>query len=70
MGIRAMPTHAKYWLTETRGGKTRRYQSGWKMTAEEAAKRGLTEADKVPGSEETRQEVRMQSAGHDGVKKG
>jgi hypothetical protein len=65
-----MPTHSRYWLTETRGGKTRRYQSGWRMTAEEAAKRGLTDADKVPGSEETRQEVRMQSAGHDGVKKG
>jgi hypothetical protein len=24
-----MPTHAKYYLTETRGGKTRRYVSGW-----------------------------------------
>jgi hypothetical protein len=65
-----MPTHSLYWLTETRSGKTRRYQSGWRMTAEEAAARGLTEADKVPGSEETRQEVRMQSAGHDGVRDG
>lgn len=65
-----MPTHSRYWLTETRGGKTRRYQSGWRMTAEEAAKHGLTDADKVPGSEETRQEAGMQSAGLDGVKDG
>lgn len=65
-----MPTHSRYWLTETRGGKTRRYRSGWKMTAEEAAKRGLTEADKVPGTEETYAPVGMQSAGHDGVKPG
>jgi hypothetical protein len=65
-----MPTHAKYWLTETRGGKTRRYQSSWRMSPEEAAQRGLTEADKVPGSEKTYPSLGLQSAGHDGVKKG
>jgi hypothetical protein len=65
-----MPTHAKYYLTETRGGKTRRYASRWKMTPEEAAQRGLTEADKVPGSEETRVNLGLQSAGLDGVKPG
>jgi hypothetical protein len=65
-----MPTHAKYWLAETRGGKTRRYQSSWRMSPEEAAKRGLTEADKVPGTEETYAPVGMQSAGLDGVKPG
>jgi hypothetical protein len=65
-----MPTHAKSWLTETRGGKTRRYQSSWRMTAEEAAKRGLKPEDKVEGSERTYGSVGVQSAGHDGVKKG
>lgn len=65
-----MPTHSRYWLTETRGGKTRRYQSRWRMTPEEAEKRGLKPEDKVEDSERTYTSVGIQSAGHDGVKKG
>jgi hypothetical protein len=58
---------AKYYLTQTRGGRTTRYVSAWKMTAEEAAARGLTEADVVPGTSEERSPVQYQAAGHDGV---
>jgi hypothetical protein len=66
-----MPTIARYYLPPPPWKpKGKPYPSTWKMSPEEAAARGLTEADKVPGSEETRQEVRMQSAGHDGVKTG
>jgi hypothetical protein len=62
------PTVSKYWLTQTRGGKTTRYQSGWKMSPEEASARGLTEADIVPGTTEERSDLGMQSAGLDGVR--
>jgi hypothetical protein len=62
------PTVSKYWLTQTRGGKTTRYQSGWRMSPEEAAARGLTEADIVPGTTEERSDLGMQSAGLDGVR--
>jgi hypothetical protein len=40
------------------------------MSAEDAAKRGLTDADIVPGTAEERDEVQHQSAGHDGVRPG
>jgi hypothetical protein len=40
--------------------------STWKLTREEAAARGLTDADIVPGTTEERQQVQHQSAGHDG----
>jgi hypothetical protein len=62
------PTVSKYWLTQTRGGKTTRYQSGWRMSVEEAAARGLTESDIVPGTTEERSDLGMQSAGLDGVR--
>lgn len=48
--------------------KGKRYRSAWKMTREEAAERGLTDADIVPGTTEEVHEVRHQSAGHDGVR--
>jgi hypothetical protein len=38
------------------------------MTPEEAASRGLTDADIVPGTTEERHERRHQSAGLDGVR--
>jgi hypothetical protein len=63
-----MPTLSKYWLTQTRGGKTTRYQSAWRMSREEAAARGLTDADIVPGTTEEREERQHQSAGLDGVR--
>lgn len=58
---------SNYFLTQTRGGKTTRYKSSWKMSAEEATARGLTEADIVPGTTEERRAVQHHAAGHDGV---
>jgi hypothetical protein len=62
----------EFWIWRRSGGWPTRNSLGQykKRRTEEAWQVWLTEADKVPGSEETRQEVRMQSAGHDGVKKG
>lgn len=40
--------------------------SSWRMSAEEAAARGLTEKDIVPGSAEERRDMGRQSAGHGG----
>jgi hypothetical protein len=48
--------------------KGKRYPSAWKLSEEEAAARGLTDADIVPGTTEERQEHRHQSAGLDGVR--
>jgi hypothetical protein len=69
---------AKYYLPPSPGRKTR-HASRWRMSPEEAAARGLTEADKVPGTSlmvekaETEEEERRamgssQSAGHDGAR--
>lgn len=61
-------TLSRYYLTDTRGGKNRRYVSSWKMSAAEAAARGLTDKDIVPGSMEERRELGRQSAGYDGAR--
>lgn len=48
--------------------KGKPYVSTFKMSPEEAAKRGLTDADIVPGTTWEPPETGMQSAGRDGVK--
>jgi hypothetical protein len=48
--------------------KGKPYPSAWKMSPEEAAARGLTESDIVPGTTEERSDLGMQSAGLDGVR--
>lgn len=60
---------SQYWLKPEpwkKNGKP--YKSTFKMSAEEAAKHGLTDADIVPGTTEERQEVKMPSAGMGGVR--
>lgn len=65
---------SRYYLT----AKGKRYASSWCMSPDEAATRGLTAADIVPGTSEPRQvpeteverqraQVNYQSAGHDSV---
>jgi len=48
--------------------KGKPYVSGWKMSAEEAAKHGLTDKEIVPGTTEERADLGIQSAGRDGVR--
>lgn len=63
-----MSTLFRYYLPPPAWKPKSKRRENWPMTPEEAAQHGLTDADKVPASEETRQEVKMQSAGFDGVK--
>lgn len=64
-----MPTLARYFLPAPAWKpNAKRQPSTWAMSAEEAAARGLTEKDMVPGSQKEFRDLGMQSAGHDGVK--
>jgi hypothetical protein len=64
-----MPTVSRYYLPPPPWKpKGKPNPSTWRMTREEAAARGLTDADIVPGTTEEREEVRHQSAGLDGVR--
>lgn len=67
-----------FYLMPMRPGQRKRAASAWRMSPEDAAARGLTEADKVPGSiehrdlpeteeERARTQVHYQSAGMDGA---
>lgn len=64
-----MPTVHRYYLPPPAWKpKAKPYASSWHMSAEEAAKRGLTEKDIVPGSAMEVRGVGVQSAGMDGVR--
>lgn len=66
-----MPTLSTYWLPPPLWKpKGKPYKSTFKMTREEAAKRGLTDADIVPGTTEEITGVGTQSAGFDGPRDG
>jgi hypothetical protein len=64
-----MPTVSRYYLPPPPWKpKGKPSPSSWRMTPEEAAARGLTESDIVPGTTEERADLGMQSAGLDGVR--
>lgn len=63
-----MPTVSTWLLPPSpwAGPRAKPYPSTFKMTEEEARARGAVAM--VPGTTEEREEVRHQSAGHDGVR--
>lgn len=48
--------------------KSKPYVSGWKMDRDEAAARGLTDKDIVPGTTEETRPAGMHSVGFDGMR--
>lgn len=63
-----MTTHSNYWLPPPPWKpKGKPYKSTFQMTPEEAARRGLTDADIVPGTTEERASIAVQSVGFNGV---